>query len=152
MYLCFDFMVRNMFSRAEKNANIELVSIQWLQKEFGQFIPLFLADHLKLCQIGWEASVNCYLQVSLQMFCGVYDWALAGPLKDSQEASPCMTCCMLWVIAVLKVAQIWCVHRFSSRTFLYLAAFITPLILTSLPVPATVKHQKAWCCHHHGSL
>lgn len=31
-------------------------SLQFWTPVFGQFIPFFPADHLKLCQIQWEAS------------------------------------------------------------------------------------------------
>lgn len=42
--------------------------------------------------------------------------------------------------------------RLSSRMFLYIAAFIIPSILTSLPVPAAGNMPTPWCCHHHALL
>ena len=49
---------------------------------FGDFLQLFLADLLKLCQVGWGASVNSNLQVFPRILNGIQVWALAGPLKD----------------------------------------------------------------------
>ena len=35
---------------------------------FGEFHPFFSADPLKLCQVGWGASVHSYFKVSPEMF------------------------------------------------------------------------------------
>lgn len=47
-------------------------------------ISFFPADRLKLCQIGWETSVNCHLQVSPQMFQGVY--SVSKRNREREEA------------------------------------------------------------------
>ena len=51
---------------------------------FGEFLPFFSADLLKLCQVGWGASLHSYFQVSAEMFDRVQVRAQAGPLKDLQ--------------------------------------------------------------------
>jgi hypothetical protein len=35
---------------------------------FGEFLPFFSADPLKLCQVGWGMSLHNYFQVSPEMF------------------------------------------------------------------------------------
>ena len=52
---------------------------------FGEFLPFFSADPLKLCQVGWGASLHSYFQVSPEMFDWVQVRALAEPLKDIQK-------------------------------------------------------------------
>jgi hypothetical protein len=52
---------------------------------FGEFLPFFSADPLKLCQIGWGALLHSVFEVSQEMFDRVQLWALAGPLKDIQR-------------------------------------------------------------------
>ena len=47
---------------------------------FGEFLPFFSAYPLKLCQVGWGASLHNYFQVSPEMFNGVKVRAPAGPL------------------------------------------------------------------------
>jgi hypothetical protein len=61
---------------------------------FGEFLPLFSADPLKLCQVGWRASQHSYFQVSLEMLDRVQVRALAGTLKDIQRRvlKPLMRC------------------------------------------------------------
>ena len=34
---------------------------------FGEFLPFFSADPLKLCQVWWGASLHSYFQVSLEI-------------------------------------------------------------------------------------
>ena len=72
---------------------------------FGDFPPFFLADLLKLCQVGWGAPVNSNLQVFPQIPNGIQVWALAGPLKDFHvlilKPFQCCFCCMLGVIVLL---------------------------------------------------
>jgi hypothetical protein len=55
---------------------------------FGEFLPFFSADLLKLCQVGWGESLHSYFQVSPEMFDRVQVRALAGPLKDIQRLVP----------------------------------------------------------------
>ena len=55
--------------------------------EFGDFLP-FSTDPLKLCQVGWGASLYSYFQVSPEMFDQAQVWTLNGPLKDIQRLVP----------------------------------------------------------------
>ena len=34
---------------------------------FGEFLPFFSAEPLKLCQVGWGVSLQSYFQVSPEM-------------------------------------------------------------------------------------
>ena len=82
----------------------------WLYKlgtlVFGEFLPLFSADPLKLCKIGWGASLHTYFQISPEMFDRVQVRAMAGPLKDIQKLvpKPLLRClgCVLRVIVLLE--------------------------------------------------
>ena len=73
---------------------------------FGEFHPFFSADPLKICQVGWGASMHNYFQVSPEMFDWVQVWALAGPLKDIQRLvpNPLLRCfgCVLRVVVLLE--------------------------------------------------
>ena len=74
---------------------------------FGEFLPLFSADPLKLCQVGWGASLHSYFQVSTEMLDWVQVRALAGPLKNIQRLVPKLLLrllgCVLRVVVLLKV-------------------------------------------------
>ena len=65
---------------------------------FGEFLTFFSADPLKLCQVGWGASLPSYFQVSLELFDGVQVRVLARPLKDIQklvtEATSALAVCL----------------------------------------------------------
>ena len=52
---------------------------------FGEFLSSFSADRLKLCQVGWGASLHSYLWVSPEMLDWVKVRVLAGLLKDIQR-------------------------------------------------------------------
>ena len=72
---------------------------------FGEFLPFFSADPLKLGQGGWGASLHSYFQVSPEMFDRVQVRALAGPLKVIQRLVPkplihCLGC-------VLRAVVLW---------------------------------------------
>ena len=73
---------------------------------FGEFLPFFSADHLKLCQVGWGASLHSYFQVSPEMLDQVQVRALAGPLKEIQRLvpKPLLRClgCVLRVVVLLE--------------------------------------------------
>ena len=73
---------------------------------FGEFLPFFSADPLKLCQVEWGASLHSYFQVSPEMFDRVQVRALAGPLKDIQRLvlKPLLRClgCVLRIVVLLE--------------------------------------------------
>jgi hypothetical protein len=73
---------------------------------FGEFLPFFSADPLKLCQVGWGASLHSYFQVCAEIFNGVQVRTLAGPLKDIQRLvlKPLLHClgCGLRVVVLLE--------------------------------------------------
>ena len=73
---------------------------------FGDFVPFFLVDLLKPCQVGWGVSVNSNLQVFPQILNGIQVWALAEPLKDFHilvlKTFKCCFGCMLGVIVLLE--------------------------------------------------
>ena len=56
------------------------------------------AGPVKVCQVGWGASLHSYFQVSPETLDWVHVRALAGPLK------PLLRClgCVLWVVVLLK--------------------------------------------------
>ena len=73
---------------------------------FGNFLPFFLVDLLKLCQVGWGASVSSNLQVFPWILNGIEVLALAGLLKDFHALvlKPFQCCfgCILEVIVLLE--------------------------------------------------
>jgi hypothetical protein len=73
---------------------------------FGEFLPFFSADILKICLVGWGASLHSYFQVSPEMFDWVQVRALAGPLKNIQRLVPkpllCSLGCALSVVVLLE--------------------------------------------------
>ena len=73
---------------------------------FGELLPFFSTDPLKLCQVGWGVSLHSDFQVSPEMFNRVQVRALAGPVKDIQSLvpKPILSClgCVLWVVVLLE--------------------------------------------------
>ena len=69
---------------------------------FGDFLPFFLVDLLKLCEVGWGVSVNSNLQVFPQILKGIQVWATQGLPCSCSEAIPCCFVCMLGVIVLLE--------------------------------------------------
>ena len=67
---------------------------------------LLSADPLKLCHVGWGASLHSYFQVSPEMFDRVQVRCLVGPLKDIQKPvpKPLLLClgCVLRVVVLLE--------------------------------------------------
>ena len=112
---------------------------------FGEFLPFFSADPLKLCQVGWGMSLCSYFQVFPEVFDWVQVRALAGPLKGIQRLVPkpllrCLGCVRGlgrslsgWKVNLLPSLGSWALwSRISSRISLYFAPFIFASILTSL--------------------
>lgn len=108
---------------------------------FGHFIPLFMADFLKLFQTGWRASVNCFLQVSPQILMGVKSGLWLGHSVTFRDLP--WTQCSVVVAVWLGSVSCWkvCVH--SGEGFLYLTSFIHPSIVPSFSVPASEKHPRS---------
>ena len=73
---------------------------------FGEFLPFFSADPLKLCQVGWGALLHSCFHVSPEMFDRVQVRALAGPLKNIQRLvlKPLLSFlgCVLMVVDLLE--------------------------------------------------
>ena len=68
-----------------------------------EFLPFFSADPLKLCQVGWGASLHSYFQVSPEMFDRVQVQALAVPIEDIKRLVPkrllrCLGCVLMGVV------------------------------------------------------
>ncbi|XP_055489339.1 metallo-beta-lactamase domain-containing protein 2 isoform X2 [Leucoraja erinacea] len=63
-------------------------------------------DSLKLCQVGWGASMHSYFQVPPEMFDRVQARPVAGPLKDILRlvTKPLLRClaCVLRVVVLLE--------------------------------------------------
>lgn len=89
-------------------------------------------------------------------------WSLAGSLKDIDKVVLKLFALISWLRAEGRCpAERWTVSpvwgpelwsRFSSRMPRYIPAFIFPLILTSLPVPAAKEDTTAWRRHDQASL
>jgi hypothetical protein len=117
---------------------------------FGEFLPFFSADPLKLCQVGWVALPHNYFQVSPEMLDRVQVRALAGPLKDIQRLvrkplhvlAVCLGSLPCWKVNLCASLRSWALwSRFSSGISLYFAPFLFPSILTILPVPDKTSPQ-----------
>ena len=72
---------------------------------FGEFLPFFSADPLRLCQVGWGPSVDIHFR-SPELFDWVQVRALAEPLNDIHIVVPkplllCLSC-ILRVIVLLE--------------------------------------------------
>ena len=103
---------------------------------FGDFVPFFLADLLKLGRVGWGVSVNSNLQVFPQILNGIQVWALAGPLKDFHilvvKIFQCCFGCMLGVIVLLE-------RRSSPQSTVFCT--LKQVLLKNLPVFGSIH-----CC------
>ena len=126
---------------------------------FGEFLPFFSADTLKLCQVGWGVSLHRYFQVSPEMFKTGLWLGHSRKFRDLSRSHFCiglavclgsLSCWKVNFHPSLRSCALWI--RYSSRISLYFAPFIFPSILTSLTLPAAEKHPTALCCRHHASL
>jgi hypothetical protein len=84
---------------------------------FGEFLPFFTADPLKLCQVGWGASLHRYFQISPEMLDCVQVRASAGPLKDIYRLVPkpllrYVGCVLRVIVLMADEYSLW--NRFSS--------------------------------------
>lgn len=111
----------------------------------------------KLCRLD-EESVKCHLQASpliLSSSLG-FGWASQGHSEICPKTTPVLFWLYASVIIVLKADPssrlMMCGAFFFSRTSLYLAPFVPPLILTILCIPAARNTTAARCCHQHASL
>ena len=66
---------------------------------FGEFLPFFSADPLKLCQFGWEALLHSYFQVSPAMFDQVLSPGSGWVTQVHSETCPEATPALLWLCA-----------------------------------------------------
>ena len=67
---------------------------------FGEFLPIFSADPLKLCQVGWEVLLHSYFQVSPEMFDQVQVWALSGPFRGTFRDLSWSHCCVVLAVCL----------------------------------------------------
>ena len=102
---------------------------------FGEFLPFFSADPLKLRQVGWGALLYTYFQVSPEMFDLVQVQALAGPLKDIERLvqKPLLRGlgCVLRVVVLLEGEPLAQSEVPSA---------LEQVFIKDLSVPATEKH------------
>lgn len=117
----------------------------------------FLATRLWAVSLISLCSTS-HFQVSPEMFNQIPVWALAGPLNDIHRVV-LKQLSHWWLDSVFRIVVLLKDEpspqsgvRLSSRMLLYIAAFIIPSILASLPVPAAGNMPTPWCCHHHASL
>ena len=90
---------------------------------FGEFLPFFSADPLKLCQVGWGVSLHSYFLVSPGTFNWVQVRALAGPIKVIQRLvrKPLLHClgCVLRVVVLFEgepsPQRSWALWRWHSE-------------------------------------
>ena len=82
------------------------MTLQALHTCFWEVSPILLCIPLKLCQVGWGASLHSDFQVSPEMFDMGQIRALAGTLKDIERLvpKPHLRClgCVLRVVVLLE--------------------------------------------------
>ena len=117
---------------------------------FGDFLPFFLADLLKLCQLDGECHWTAIFKSFHRFSMGFKSELWLGHSRtftflfwthSSVALAVCLgslSSCDVNLLHSLMSFVLW--SRFSSRICLHLAAFIVPSILASLPVHAAEKH------------
>ena len=118
---------------------------------FGNCLPFLLEDLLKLCQVGWgvgepQSQWDSFHRFSMGFKSGLWLGRSRTFMflfwSHSSVALPvCLGSLSCWNINLHRCRRsfaLW--SRFSSRIGLYLAPFIVPSVLTSLPVPTIEKH------------
>lgn len=116
---------------------------------FPRVSPIFLSEPFKLYQVGCEASVHSYFQISLEMFNKIQIWLGHSRTFTGWSRShsfviltvclELLSCCKISLHPSLIFRALW--DRLSSRMFLSIAAFSFPTTLSSLPLPAAKEHH-----------
>ena len=117
---------------------------------FGEFLPFFSVDSLKLCQVGWECRCTAIFRSFQRCSIGFKSGLLLGHSRTFRDLSRSHSCMVLavclamlscWKVDLCPSLRSWVLwSRFSSNISLYFAPFTLTSILTSLPVPAAEKH------------
>ena len=106
---------------------------------FGDFLPFFLEDLLKLGEVGWGVSANSNLQFFPPILNGIQVWALGLFWSNSQ----CCFGCMLGVIVLFE-------HKSSPPSQVFYT--LKRVLLKDLPVFGSIHcslyHYKpsSLCC------
>jgi hypothetical protein len=95
---------------------------------FGEFLPFFSADPLKLCEVGWGASLHSYFR-SLQRYLIRYlirfkSGLLVGQSRTLRPVPKPLQCfgSVLRVVVLLESEpSLWIWSRFSSRISVHLS-------------------------------
>ena len=116
---------------------------------FGEFLPFFSADPLKLRLDGercWTAIFRSLQRCLIGLKSGLW----LGHSRTFKNLSRSYSCVVLavflgslscWKVNLHPSLRSWVLwSSFSSRISLYLDLFVFPSILTCLPVPAAEKH------------
>ena len=115
---------------------------------FGDFLPFFVADLLKLCQVGWGVSVNSNLWQSFHRFSvGFKSGLLLGHSRtftflfrshSSVALAVCFGSLSCWNVNLRHSLRSFAL--FSSRICLYLAPLIIPFIFASVTVRVSIPN------------
>ena len=140
----------SLLSTVDRNYSLES-SWVWRYKQgtpvCWEFLQIFSAYPLKVCQVGWGALLHHYFHVSPEMF----DWVQVHFLALKETWVPKSFSCIvlavcLWLLSCWKMNLPTVLGSESSgagfhqRSLFYYAPFIFASILTSLPVSAAEKH------------
>lgn len=111
---------------------------------FGDYLPFFLANPLKLGQVEWGPLVYSHFQVSPEMIDRVQVQSRTFIELSLSHYCVILAVCLgslsCWNLNLWPSLRSWVLsNRFSVRISLYVAPFRYPSILSSLPVPAAEK-------------